>query len=228
MVYFRQVISLINGWEDFCNTLIFQFVVLHECALALQFKWPLLVVGLALSSSDFILSKSWSETIEWREPPCICLVCRRLTGYRNRWKESRVCFYPGNRWRLVWSDCWSFKRHVQTSMCYRNGFTFFTLLSIQLREEYKNELLGDPVISQHLNTFYDTLLGQNLTKLIEPYSRVQIAHIAKLINLPLVCPSQECGTIFQTHVWVIEAFSFSPGKCREEAFANDFGQATEW
>ncbi|VDK37488.1 unnamed protein product [Taenia asiatica] len=56
---------------------------------------------------------------------------------------------------------------------------------LNLREEYKNELLGDPVISQHLNTFYDTLLGQNLTKLIEPYSRVQIAHIAKLINLPL-------------------------------------------
>ncbi|VDD79577.1 unnamed protein product [Mesocestoides corti] len=56
---------------------------------------------------------------------------------------------------------------------------------LNLREEFKSELLGDPVIAQHLNSFYDTLLGQNLTKLIEPYSRVQIAHIAKLINLPL-------------------------------------------
>ncbi|KAL7063953.1 hypothetical protein AAHC03_05244 [Spirometra sp. Aus1] len=56
---------------------------------------------------------------------------------------------------------------------------------LRLRETYKTELLGDPVISQHLTSFYDTLLGQNLTKLIEPYSRVQIDHIAKLINLPL-------------------------------------------
>nr|CAH8825063.1 unnamed protein product [Trichobilharzia regenti] len=54
-----------------------------------------------------------------------------------------------------------------------------------LQEKYKTELSGDPVISRHLKTFYDTLFGQNLLKLIEPYSRVQIGHIAKLINIPL-------------------------------------------
>ncbi|CAH8455432.1 unnamed protein product [Heterobilharzia americana] len=54
-----------------------------------------------------------------------------------------------------------------------------------LQEKYKAELSGDPVISRHLNSFYDTLFGQNLLKLIEPYSRVQIGHIAKLINIPL-------------------------------------------
>ncbi|VDO69360.1 unnamed protein product [Schistosoma mattheei] len=55
-----------------------------------------------------------------------------------------------------------------------------------LQEKYKTELSGDPVISRHLHSFYDTLFGQNLLKLIEPYSRVQIDHIAKLINIPLV------------------------------------------
>nr|CAX74737.1 putative 26S proteasome non-ATPase regulatory subunit 11 [Schistosoma japonicum]CAX74739.1 putative 26S proteasome non-ATPase regulatory subunit 11 [Schistosoma japonicum] len=54
-----------------------------------------------------------------------------------------------------------------------------------LQEKYKAELSGDPVISRHLHSFYDTLFGQNLLKLIEPYSRVQIDHIAKLINIPL-------------------------------------------
>ncbi|OON19077.1 PCI domain protein [Opisthorchis viverrini] len=56
---------------------------------------------------------------------------------------------------------------------------------LAVRNKYPVELLEDPVVSRHLNCFYDTLFGQNLLKLIEPYSRVQIGHIAKLINLPL-------------------------------------------
>jgi len=51
-------------------------------------------------------------------------------------------------------------------------------------ETHKEWLTRDPVISKHLYTLYDTLLGQNLEKLTEPYSRVQIEHVAKLINLP--------------------------------------------
>ncbi|KAF7234325.1 hypothetical protein EG68_12140 [Paragonimus skrjabini miyazakii] len=54
-----------------------------------------------------------------------------------------------------------------------------------VRTKYTTELSEDPVVSRHLNSFYDTLFGQNLLKLIEPYSRVQIGHIAKLIQLPL-------------------------------------------
>ncbi|TPP58366.1 26S proteasome non ATPase regulatory subunit [Fasciola gigantica] len=56
---------------------------------------------------------------------------------------------------------------------------------LAVRSKYETELANDPVVSRHLNSFYDTLFGQNLLKLIEPYSRVQIGHIAKLINLPL-------------------------------------------
>jgi 26S proteasome regulatory subunit N6 len=52
--------------------------------------------------------------------------------------------------------------------------------------DYKTELSDDPMVHSHLGTLYDNLLEQNLCRLLEPFSNVQIEHIARLINLPQV------------------------------------------
>jgi 26S proteasome regulatory subunit N6 len=48
---------------------------------------------------------------------------------------------------------------------------------------YKPELSMDGFIRNHLMKLYDTMLEQNLIKVIEPFSRVEIAHVAKMVNL---------------------------------------------
>lgn len=57
---------------------------------------------------------------------------------------------------------------------------------LQALKDYKTELSDDPMVHSHLGTLYDNLLEQNLCRLLEPYSNVQIEHIAHLINLPKV------------------------------------------
>ena len=54
-----------------------------------------------------------------------------------------------------------------------------------LLQQYKAQLVDDPIVHTHLSELYDRLLEQNLLRLIEPFSRVEIAHIAKLIGLSL-------------------------------------------
>ncbi|XP_055372496.1 26S proteasome non-ATPase regulatory subunit 11 [Condylostylus longicornis] len=52
-------------------------------------------------------------------------------------------------------------------------------------KDYRKELEEDPIVKAHLGTLYDTMLEQNLCRIIEPYSRVQVEHVAASIKLPM-------------------------------------------
>jgi len=51
--------------------------------------------------------------------------------------------------------------------------------------DFDKELHADKIIEAHLDKLYDNLLEKNLLRIIEPFSRVQVQHIATLIKLPL-------------------------------------------
>ena len=51
--------------------------------------------------------------------------------------------------------------------------------------KYSHELQDDLLIKHHLGTLQEQLLESNLIRIIEPYSCVEIEHVASLIEMPL-------------------------------------------
>ncbi|ODN87098.1 26S proteasome regulatory subunit N6 [Cryptococcus wingfieldii CBS 7118] len=49
-------------------------------------------------------------------------------------------------------------------------------------KDYTQELQKDPLIRSHLSFLYDTLLEQNLVRIIEPYSNVEISWVAEEVG----------------------------------------------
>jgi len=45
-----------------------------------------------------------------------------------------------------------------------------------------SELSSDPTIRSHLAALYDTLLEQNLLRIVEPYSVVEIEYVAQMVG----------------------------------------------
>ena len=48
------------------------------------------------------------------------------------------------------------------------------LYCFQTVEKYNRELKEDKIVQRHLDSLYQTMLEQNLCRIIEPYSRVQV------------------------------------------------------
>ncbi|KIJ45093.1 hypothetical protein M422DRAFT_29944 [Sphaerobolus stellatus SS14] len=48
--------------------------------------------------------------------------------------------------------------------------------------DYREELSSDPTIRSHLAALYDTLLEQNLLRIVEPYSVVELEHVAQQVG----------------------------------------------
>lgn len=57
------------------------------------------------------------------------------------------------------------------------------------------ELVEDALIKSHLGKLYEQLLESNLIKIIQPYSCVEIDHVAKLIKLPLAQIELKCDLV---------------------------------
>jgi len=57
--------------------------------------------------------------------------------------------------------------------------------------KYEKELKEDMIISAHLNKLYDNLLEQNLLRVIEPFSKVQVTKTRVMHFSPFQQPYNE-------------------------------------
>lgn len=55
----------------------------------------------------------------------------------------------------------------------------------EVLDKYRAQLLDDPIIKLHVSSLQENLLEANIRRVVEPFSRVQISHVAELMELPL-------------------------------------------
>jgi len=81
--------------------------------------------------------------------------------------------------KYIGADVEAMKLIAQAS--HKRSLADFELAKVK----YRVQLMDDPIVAAHLASLSDSLLEQNLCRIIEPYSRVQINYVAKLVNQPL-------------------------------------------
>lgn len=93
----------------------------------------------------------------------------------------------------------------QEMCCYLNYL--LPLCLPQALTDYKVELRDDPIINTHLAKLYDNLLEQNLIRVIEPFSRVQVNVSSKRTDVlvPLSPPVGGWGACSRTEYFLLRA-----------------------
>lgn len=67
----------------------------------------------------------------------------------------------------------------------------------------KPELSTDPTIRTHLAALYDTLLEQNLLRIVEPYSVVDIDHVAEVVGQGRAQVEAKCVSSVQGASYIV-------------------------
>ena len=77
-------------------------------------------------------------------------------------------------------------RDIEAMTAIANAASARSLAQYQnITSTYTKELQEDLLIKHHLNFLHEQLLESNLIRIIEPYSCVEISHVANLIEMPL-------------------------------------------
>lgn len=62
-------------------------------------------------------------------------------------------------------------------------------------DDRREELSDDLIVRNHLSALYDSLFEQNLLRVVEPYSRVELAFVADQIKVPLQVLEPKLGSM---------------------------------
>ena len=86
------------------------------------------------------------------------------------------------------------------------------------------ELSSDPTIRSHLAALYDTLLEQNLLRIVEPYSVVEVEYVAQQVGQGRQAVEAKYVFILSLlHYWC-----FMPGCPVNQAITDDLRQSIPW
>jgi len=93
----------------------------------------------------------------------------------------------------------------------------------QAFKQYNKELQMDPVVSKYFRSLSDSLLEKDLCRIIEPYSYVQVSHVATSVNLDqaivekklaqMILDKKLSGNLHQDEAEGMMLIVFSRGTC---------------
>jgi len=113
---------------------------------------------------------------------------RALFALKNMLLSKIMCNRPEDVYILISSKAGTKYTgpQIEAMRCVAHALQMRSLHEFQQAlNNFKQEIEGDPVVIRHVQALYDTMLEQHLIRIIEPFSKVELSHVAELIELPL-------------------------------------------